>query len=215
MCQQVHQTVVDPLHPPGQGPGELSRRRADALRRLGLQQVGHRLGLGEVQPAVQEGPFGKLSGLRQTGPRGAEGLQSQGEHHGRAVALELRRVLPGIAVRRAGDRSQHLIHHPPLPVQKGAVHQSAAGRLSQRAAAPGAKDPVRRRCRSRPRQAEDPDGGGAQGGADRSDQVGHFAHLIIFVENVIPFPLDSLLMSPYMHIPVLHVDITRCGKPCG
>ena len=94
---QVHQGGVDLPHPAAQGPGQLARRVAGPLPALGVQQVCHRLRLGQVQPTVQEGPLGELPGPGLAGAPWANRASSpQGEHHGGAVAVELRRVLPPV-----------------------------------------------------------------------------------------------------------------------
>ena len=77
---QVGESVVHRRHSPPQGAGQLPRRLAHGRGGLRVDEVGHRLGLGQVQLAVEEGPAGKLtrSGLAHT--LGKEGLQPQGEH---------------------------------------------------------------------------------------------------------------------------------------
>ena len=111
---------------PPQSAGQLARRLPHGGGGLRVNEVGHRLGLGQVQPAVEEGPAGKLtrSGLAHT--LGKESLQPQGEHRRGPVALELRRVLAGIAPRPSGIGGQSLVDGVALPVVQGAVHQPAA-----------------------------------------------------------------------------------------
>ena len=123
MGHHVHQPIVDLPHPAGEGPGELARRLADRTGGLRVDEVHHRLGLGQVQPAPQEGPLGELPGPGLPGPLGKEGLQPQGQHRGGAVALELRRLLPRITVARGGPGGQDPVDGPALPVHQGPVHQ--------------------------------------------------------------------------------------------
>ena len=128
---QVHQGGVDLPNPAAQSPGQLARRVAGPLPALGVQQVGHRLRLGQVQPPVEKGPLGELPGPGLAGPLGKQGLQPQGEHHGGAVTVELRRVLPGVALGPPAVGAQHPVNDLPLPVQQVPVHQGAHRAVQQ------------------------------------------------------------------------------------
>ena len=99
MGAHVHQGVIDPLHPPAQGAGELPARHPGGCLGLRINEIGHRLGLHQVQLSVQEGPAGELSRAGLPGPLGEQGLQRQRQHHRGTVALELGRILAGIALR--------------------------------------------------------------------------------------------------------------------
>ena len=131
----IHQGGVYGDDPAGQGAGQLARRLAGPLPALGVQQVGHPLRLGQVQPSVEEGPLGELPRACLAGPLGEEGLQPQGEDHGGAVAVEFRRVLPGIAGRPAAVSTQHLVNDLALTVQQTAVYKRA-GRMVQQTLPP-------------------------------------------------------------------------------
>jgi len=66
---------------------QLARRLPHRRRGLGVDQVGHRLGAGEVQPAVQKRPLCELPGQGLTGPGGKQRLQPQRQRRRGAVAL--------------------------------------------------------------------------------------------------------------------------------
>ena len=78
--------------------GELGGGVFRALRALGVDEVGHGLGGAQIHAAVQKGALGKLPGQRLPRAEAKALLQHRAEHRGRAVALKLRRVLPGVAV---------------------------------------------------------------------------------------------------------------------
>ena len=94
------------VHPAGEGAGQRARRRTGRRLGAGVDEVGHRLGLRQVELVVEEGPLGELARLRQ--PRlGVGGLQrlqaarqQQLQHHRAAVRLQLEHVFAGVRVRR-------------------------------------------------------------------------------------------------------------------
>ncbi|ANY61086.1 hypothetical protein MA05_01965 [Comamonas aquatica] len=117
---------------------EVARQRAAgaARRRLGagVDQVGNRLGLGQVDLVVEEGALGELTGLGQAqagqdrgavGPRRLRGLQAarqqQLQHHGAAVGLQLQHVLAGVAVRAGEVQRQAMVDGRALGVLEGQV----------------------------------------------------------------------------------------------
>ena len=77
---QVGEGVVHCRHSPPQSAGQLPCRLAHSGGGLRVDEVGHRLGLGQVQSAVEEGPAGKLTRSGLSHALGKEGLQPQGEH---------------------------------------------------------------------------------------------------------------------------------------
>ena len=58
MGAQVHQRVIDPLNPAAEDAGELAPGAAGGGPGLRVDEVGHRLGLHQIQLAVEEGPPG-------------------------------------------------------------------------------------------------------------------------------------------------------------
>ena len=158
----VHQSGVDVPNLPGQGSGELAGGVAGALPAFGLQQVPHRLGLGQVQLAIEEGTAGKLSRPGLAGPLGEEGVQPQGQDHRGAVAVKLRRVLPGVAERAPAVGTQHPVNGLPAAVQQVAVDQIAGGMIGQTLGAQGFEAILRHLHGLGAGQAQDPDGAGTR-----------------------------------------------------
>ena len=142
MGHDVRQSLIDPLHPPGQGAGELAGGLAGGRGGFSVDEVDDRLGLGQVQLAVEEGPLGELPRPGRPGPSGIQSLQDQGEDHGGAVALQLRCLLPGVAVGGPADKGQAGVQHLARLVGHGAVEQVAVGCSGQGLGPFGAKDPL-------------------------------------------------------------------------
>ena len=68
---------------------------------LGVDEIDDGFRLRQVHFAVEEGPLGEFTGLGLPGSGGKEGGEQGVKDHGRAVAVEFGRVLPGIAVSAA------------------------------------------------------------------------------------------------------------------
>ena len=83
--------------PPGQGPIELGQRLAPLSLGLRIDQVRHRLGLGQVQLAVLERPAGEFARLGQPQAQPEQGVGYGIHHRAAAVQLQLRAVLAGDA----------------------------------------------------------------------------------------------------------------------
>ena len=129
---------------------------------------------------MEKGPFGKLPRQRLPGPLAEQGLQPQGEHHGGAVTLYFRGILPGIAVGRAGNRGQGLIDDRPVRPQQGSVDQPAVLLLRQGKPAGRAKDRRGGGNGAVAGQPQDPDGPGRRGGGDGGNGIGHGKHPFLF-----------------------------------
>ena len=115
--------IVDRRRFPMDRTGELSGGVAYRLGRLRVNQVDHRLGGAEVHPPVQERAFCKLSRSRLSRPEGKKLPKQHLQEHRRAVALKLHRILPGVALRPAADRThaeiqQFLFSAPQLSVEQ-------------------------------------------------------------------------------------------------
>ena len=78
---------------------ELARRLPALRLGFGRHQVGDRLGLEEVELAVQERAAGEFAGLGEAQPFMPQDLEERGEHGAAAVHLELGHVLAGRAPR--------------------------------------------------------------------------------------------------------------------
>ena len=78
-------------------------------RGLGADEIHHRLGLGQVELAVEEGPLGELA---RTGHAGT-GLKHRGQHtrgdQRSPMAADLDKILARVAAGVAEDREQHLV----------------------------------------------------------------------------------------------------------
>ena len=98
--------------------GQLGRPAA-----AGRHQLTHRLGTGEIEPAVEHGPLAELARL---GPPHSRLPQHLFEHplHGDhpAMAVDLHHVLTGEAAGPAHQQQQHLIEKPALAIDHMAIH---------------------------------------------------------------------------------------------
>ena len=86
---------------------------------------------------------GELPGPGLPGAGSEEGVQDQREDHGGAVALKLRRLLPGVAVGSPADKGQAGVKRLARLVQQGAVEELTVRRVRQGAGSLGAEDPGR------------------------------------------------------------------------
>ena len=173
----IHQGGVYGRDFPGQCAGQLARRLAGPLPAPGVQQVGHTLRLGKVQPPVEKGPLGELPRACLAGPLGKEGLKAQGEDHGGAVAVELRCVLPSIAGRTAAVSTQHLVNDLALTVQQAAIYQRAGGMVQKALPTQGPEAGGGDIRRPRTGQPQDADGSWSGGGGHGCDGVSLFPHM--------------------------------------
>ena len=166
---------------------DLARERAieragrRARRGLGarVDQVGHGLGLRQVELVVEEGALGELAGpgeakARQTRRAGiavdlGRGLQAAREqelHHDRpAVRLQLEHVLAGVGMRRGKVDRQAAIDRRALPVEER--HQGRVARLERR----GRRAQLASRARPLSGNADDADRAAPAGGGDRDDRL--------------------------------------------
>ena len=174
MAAQVAQIVIHGIDAAQKRAAELPRRVRGRLRRLGVYEVDDGFGLRQVELAVQKGAFGEFP--RQSLPRagGKQGLQPGREHRGRAVALQLHGILPGVAVRRAGIDGQRLVDHAPLPVAQRAQHQLPVRRFAQGHTAAQGKNLPRHFRAAVAGQTQNPDRAGAFPRGNRGNHVAHF-----------------------------------------
>jgi hypothetical protein len=105
-----------------EGAGQRTAGRAGGRLGAGVDQVGHRLGLGQVELVVEEGALGELAGLgqAQAGQARLAGVgalqrrlqaarQQQLQHHRAAVGLQFQHVFAGVAVRRGKVQRQPVV----------------------------------------------------------------------------------------------------------
>ena len=91
-------------------PGELAHGRFQRLFGLGLDQVQHGLGLGQVKAAVEECPCGKLAGFGQPSAESEAERQDPLQGDDPSMPVDLHHVLPRISARSGHVCSQHLVH---------------------------------------------------------------------------------------------------------
>ena len=106
---QLHQRLLHRLHAPAQRAAHLARGLARLGQRLRLDQVAHRLGLRQVQPAGQKCALRKLARLGQPRAQLQRAAQQQLQHHRRAVRRNLHQIFGGIGVGRGKKRDQRLV----------------------------------------------------------------------------------------------------------
>ena len=95
---------------PGKGPLEGCHGAGKLLIRFALDDIQDRFGLCQVDPAVEEGPFGELSRPGEPGP--------MADHEGQyfslagepAVRINLRHVLAGIGAGPSHEHREDLVH---------------------------------------------------------------------------------------------------------
>ncbi|MPM33493.1 hypothetical protein SDC9_80069 [bioreactor metagenome] len=107
--------------------GERARQRTPrtARSRLGarIDQIGNRLGLGQIDLVVEKRPLRELPRLRQPQLRRRRARQlhaaryQQLQHHRPAMRLQLQHILAGIAVRPRKEQRQPPINRLPVPVR--------------------------------------------------------------------------------------------------
>ncbi len=103
------------------------RARGGARRGLGagLDEVGHRFGLGEVELVVQEGAPRELAGLGHAQADLAPGLQAARQQHlhdyRAAVALQLEHLFAGVRVRRGEVQREAVVDHAAARIEEGQV----------------------------------------------------------------------------------------------
>ena len=147
------------------------------MRRGGIGGVGgarahqahHRLGLRQVELAVEEGALGELAGQGWARAVREERLQDALERDGTAVAVQFQHVFARVAAWRAHQHRQTV-------VERRAVDGADAGAVEV-VRGPGAGgmplcDAFGERRRSRSADADDADTAAAGGGGDRGDGVG-------------------------------------------
>src|SRR5690606_2435688 len=168
------------LHPDRkQGRGEgLDPRRELALQRApggaggaqvgGGDQVGDRLGLGQVQASVETGTLTELARARVHRAQLPAAREQLPQHRQAAVRLQFDHVLAGVAGRRHEQQRDAVVDHRAVAVAEAHVVRMAR---TQRAPAQRLRDFPR----ARPRQAHHADAGGAGAGGDGGDGglVGH------------------------------------------
>ena len=174
VAAQIAQVVINRVNAPQERTAELTGGVGCGLGGLGVDQVNHGLGLRQVELTVQKGAARKFSGQRLPCARGKQTLQSRRQHRGRTVALQLDRVLAGVAVRRGGADGHGLVDHAALTVAQLAQHQLVRGRGLQRKAAAQLEHPARDLGAAWAGQPQNADRAGRFARGDGGDDVAHF-----------------------------------------
>ena len=130
--------------------GQRAQRRAGRLRRAGLDQVGNRLGLGQVQLVVEKGTAGELARLRQPRTEFQAASQQLLHHHWAAVALQFEHVLAGKGMRRGKVEQDALI-------DSRASRVAEADQACQARRRPGAGQPFGKAASPTPGDTHDAD----------------------------------------------------------
>ncbi|MNS96004.1 hypothetical protein D3C72_1302850 [compost metagenome] len=78
---------------------------------LGVDQVGHGLGLGQIHAAVLEGATGELARFGRADIEGDQGATGGLDHSPAAMQMQLGAVFAGIGVGAGETQDQGLIHH--------------------------------------------------------------------------------------------------------
>ena len=167
----VHQDIPDPLRHPAEAAPQLGEGVLRGGGALGVDEVHDGLCLGEVQLPVQEGLAGELPRPRLPRPLGEEGLEPQPQHDGGAVAVELRAVLPGVAVGGGEEDRQAVVHGLPVRPQEVAPDQGPGGVGGEGTAVPGAEHRLRRGDGGGTGDAQHPDGGDPRPGGDGGNGI--------------------------------------------
>jgi hypothetical protein len=160
------------LDPARQLAGQLCHRQRVRAGGLGVDQIGHRLGLGEIDPPVEERPQRELAGPREPCPRRQQG----GEHAPRrqlaAVTRKLDHILARVRARRAEHRRHDFVdarRRRAARPHRPAVMECVTGRLRERCSA--SKHCIGDGERPGAAHAHDRESGGAGRGGDGGDRV--------------------------------------------
>ena len=206
---------VDPLNPPGQGPGELAGGLAGGGGALRVDEVDDRLGLGQVQLAVEEGPLGELPPAGPAGPRRHTGPPGPGRGPWGSRGTGARRSpLRCSCGGGAADEGQAGVDGAAVPVQDGAVEAAGPG------PGPGAPSPGAEGL------AGGPDGPGAGGGESPTPQDPGGVEMAAMSWDMggTSSPKGKSLANPPANFPLTGIFddqnggtglCTACGKVCG
>lgn len=91
-----------------------------------MDEVGNRLGLGEVEAAVQKGALGEFTGFGMPRPAGEDAGEDLAGDDGSTMATDLDGVLASVRARGAEDGEQHLVD-PAFSIDHVAVKHGVGG----------------------------------------------------------------------------------------
>jgi hypothetical protein len=88
---------------------EGAQRGARGLLARGFDQVGHRLGLRQIELALEERAAREFAGVGQPRPGVEARAQERLHHHGTAMAVQLEHRFPGVGIRRGEIQRESLV----------------------------------------------------------------------------------------------------------
>ncbi len=166
MGQGLKQRLAPGLVAPAEGAAQLGQGLTPLPLGLGVDQVRHRLGLGQIELAVLERPPGEFPRLRQPQAKSQERFGDGVDHRGPAMQVQFGRILACVAARSGRPKHQGLVHHAAI-----AVLQPPQPRLPRRRGRSGQR--LDRRPNRRSGQAHHRDGGASGRCGQGEDGVGH------------------------------------------
>ena len=111
MGEDAGQSIAPATINIAQFAAELAQGLAALRLGLGRGEIGNRLGLQQVELAVEKGAAGEFAGLGEPRPEPGECLHDRSEHSSAAVQMELHDILAGRAPRPRKPQDQPLIEH--------------------------------------------------------------------------------------------------------
>ena len=169
VLQRVVYTLRVPQHRAAELPGGVFCVQGC----LGVDEVDDGLRLREIHAAVEKGALREFARQRLPCPGSEQRLQPCAQHGRGAVALQLGRVLAGVAVRSAADGAQAEVERLAVGVAKSAVDELAVRRFGHGAAVGRAKHAVDDGERPVAGQAQDANRGQDIAGRDGGDRIRH------------------------------------------
>src|SRR5215469_16921426 len=111
MSQETGQASAPPAIDVAQVPVELTQRLAALRFGFSRSEVCDRLGLQQVELAVEKGAAGEFAGLGEPQSETGKHLHDRSEHGAAAVEVQFGHVLPGRAARRREPKHHRLVEH--------------------------------------------------------------------------------------------------------
>ena len=133
---------------------------------LGRGEIGDRLGLQQIELAVEKGAAGEFAGLGEPQPEPGEHLHDRGEHGAAAVQMEFRHILAGRTPRRRKPQDQPLIE------RLSALRIDQAPPLRDPRWRQAARKPRHRPAGIRPGEAQDRDSSASRCRRRRENRLG-------------------------------------------
>ena len=106
---QVEQPAVHARDFGRERPLQLVVGRASLERRHRVDEIAHRFGLHQIDPAVQKRAQRELAGFCQTRPLGHRRFDDRTQEDGAAVGADFDHILAGVRVRAGKERQDDLV----------------------------------------------------------------------------------------------------------